>query len=252
MTDYQERPHAIEDPNRDNAVCPLCEEPATTTLVDDTFTYGSGENPVELHARLPVRRCDACDIDFLDYVGERIQTEAVPRRPGVSSEAGRWSRNRATQPALRRRSQRTSRSRKSRRRTVPTGAPSLVGRCVCPRTTTGWVRQLAANSIDHHHHGLLSPWEIRAIRERRKLSRKAFAEITGLGEATIKRWETGATPQNRGNDRYLRTLDTPAGWAELQRIANGEGPSSSVDAPATSSPTKRTSSASVSVSTANP
>ena len=161
MTDYKERHNTIEDPNRDNAVCPLCEEPATTTLVDDTFTYGSGEDAAELHAQLPVRRCEACDFHFIDHVGERIQTEAVYR-----------------------------------------------------------------------HHGLLSPWEIRAIRERRKLSRKAFAEITGLGEATIKRWETGATPQNRGNDRYLRTLDTPAGWAELQRIANGEGQSSFVAAPA--------------------
>ena len=130
---------------------------------------------------MPVRACSDCDLQFVDHVGARIETEAIYR-----------------------------------------------------------------------YHGLLTPWQIRTIRERRKLSRKAFAEITGLGEATIKRWETGATPQNRGNDRYLRTLDTPAGWAELQRIANGERQSSSVAAPATSSTTKRISSGSVSVSTANP
>ncbi|MCY4554909.1 MAG: helix-turn-helix domain-containing protein [Chloroflexi bacterium] len=127
--------------------CPYCEQPATTTLVDDTFTYGSGEDAVELHVQLPVRHCEACDFHFIDHVGERIQTEAVYR-----------------------------------------------------------------------HHGLLSPWEIRAIRERRKLSRKAFAEITGLGEATIKRWETGAITQNRANDRYLRLLDDDSCWSALKRL----------------------------------
>ena len=70
----------------------------------------------------------------------------------------------------------------------------------------------------YRHHGLLSPWEIRAIRERRKLSRKAFAEITGLGEATIKRWETGAITQNRANDRYLRLLNDDSCWSALKRL----------------------------------
>ena len=167
---------ALEKPT-----CPYCEQPATTALVDETFTYGSGEDAVELHVRLPVRHCEACDLDFLDHVGERIRHETICR-----------------------------------------------------------------------HHGLLSPWEIRAIRERRKLSRAAFAQITGLGEATIKRWETAGVFQNTANDRYLRLLATPQGWAELQRITNGGGQSSSVAAPATSSPTKRTSSASLSVSTARP
>ena len=148
--------------------CPYCEQPATTALVDDTFTYGSGEDAVELHVRLPVRHCEACDFHFIDHVGERIQTEAVYR-----------------------------------------------------------------------HHGLLSPWEIRAIRERRKLSRKAFAEITGLGEATIKRWETGAIAQNRANDRYLRLLDHDSCWSALERLVapEREAPSSS------SSGTNRTSAA---------
>ena len=153
MTDHQEPRNRVEDPNREKATCPLCEAPATTTVVDDTFTYGSGSDAVDLDVRLPVRRCDTCDIDFLDHVGERIQTEAVYR-----------------------------------------------------------------------HHGLLTPWEIRAIRDRRNLSRAAFAEITGLGEATIKRWETGATAQNRGNDRYLRLLNNDSCWSLLQRIVGPEPP----------------------------
>lgn len=76
---------------------------------------------------------------------------------------------------------------------------------------------------------LLSPWDIRDIRKRRRLSRPAFAEITGLGEATIKRWESGATAQNRGNDRYLRLLDTDLGWNILKKLARDQ---TSADRPA--------------------
>lgn len=148
MTYFQEASLAIEDPNRDEAACPRCEQRAATYVVDDTLTYGSGEDAVELRVRVPVRHCETCDIDFLDYVGERIRTEAVYR-----------------------------------------------------------------------HKSLLTPWEIRAIRERHQLSRTAFAEITGLGEATIKRWESGATAQNRANDRYLRLLNERTCWSTLERLA---------------------------------
>lgn len=41
------------------------------------------------------------------------------------------------------------------------------------------------------------------------MSRTAFAEITGFGEATLNRWERGAVIQNRANDRYLRLLASP-------------------------------------------
>ncbi len=137
--------------NAEAATCPYCEQPVRTRLVDDILTCGTGEGAVDLEVRLPVRRCDPCDFEFIDHEGERIRTEAIYR-----------------------------------------------------------------------HHGLLTPWEIRAIRERRGMSRAAFAEITGLGKATIKRWETGATPQNRANDRYIRLLDNDACWSVLARLAAPE------------------------------
>lgn len=137
----------VDFSSAEKPTCPYCEQPATTTLEDETLAYGSGENVVDLHVRLPVRHCEACDFHFIDEVGERIQTEAVYR-----------------------------------------------------------------------HHGLLTPWEIRAARERRRLSRAAFAKITGLGEATIKRWETGAKTQNRANDRYLRLLNDDSCWSALGRL----------------------------------
>ena len=144
MTDYR-RPKdevAADDPNRTTAICPRCEGPATTSIEDDTVEFGD----IEIAFTMPVRACSNCDIQFVDNVGARIETEAIYR-----------------------------------------------------------------------YHGLLTPWEIRSLRERRSLSRAAFAEITGLGEATIKRWERGAIAQNRANDRYLRLLNNDSCWAVLQR-----------------------------------
>ena len=59
------------------------------------------------------------------------------------------------------------------------------------------------------HFCLLTPAEIQGIRESHGMSRTAFAEITGFGEATLNRWERGAVIQNRANDRYLRLLASP-------------------------------------------
>ena len=56
------------------------------------------------------------------------------------------------------------------------------------------------------HFGVLTPWEIRAIRLRHGLNREEFATLAGLGSATLSRWETGTLIQSLGNDRYLRLL----------------------------------------------
>lgn len=71
------------------------------------------------------------------------------------------------------------------------------------------------------HLGLLTPTEIRSIRERHGMSRTAFAEVTGFGEATLNRWERGAVIQNRANDRYLRLADSPEVLDRLKRIHHG-------------------------------
>ncbi|MDE2852225.1 MAG: helix-turn-helix domain-containing protein [Acidobacteriota bacterium] len=144
MTRYRRAGIESKDPNHDEAICPLCEEPATTSVVEHTFTHGE----TDLTVMLPVRRCADCELEFVDSVGERIRREAV-----------------------------------------------------C------------------HHFGILSPWEIRAIREQRELSRSQFADITALGEATIKRWESGIISQNRANDRYLRLLANDLCWSALERLA---------------------------------
>jgi putative zinc finger/helix-turn-helix YgiT family protein len=56
------------------------------------------------------------------------------------------------------------------------------------------------------HLGVLTPREIKALRRKFGFSRADLARLTGLGEATIARWERGELIQNVANDRYLRLL----------------------------------------------
>ena len=77
--------------------------------------------------------------------------------------------------------------------------------------------------------GVLSPREVRGIRALHDLSRAAFATVTGLGEATLNRWENGLLIQNRANDRYLRLLASP-GNVQVLKCMEGAGASESVEA----------------------
>lgn len=79
-----------------------------------------------------------------------------------------------------------------------------------------------AETLQHEavcrHLGVLSPKEVRGIRALHGMSRVAFAKVTGLGEATLNRWENGLLIQNRANDRYLRVLASSANLQALQRM----------------------------------
>lgn len=59
------------------------------------------------------------------------------------------------------------------------------------------------------HLGLLTPAEIKEIRVKRMLSQKAFSELTGIGVASIARWETGSLLQNKSHDNLLRFCSFP-------------------------------------------
>ena len=83
------------------------------------------------------------------------------------------------------------------------------------------------------HLGVLSPTDILAIRKAYQMTRAAFAEVSGLGEATLNRWENGAVVQNLANDRYLRLLAIPEVMAILRTLTAAPSFPTNEDAPAT-------------------
>jgi putative zinc finger/helix-turn-helix YgiT family protein len=67
--------------------------------------------------------------------------------------------------------------------------------------------------------GLLSPAQIKAVRERLGPDQEDFARLTGIGVATLSRWERGRLFQTRALDRYLRLLDAlPQGARFLESL----------------------------------
>lgn len=69
------------------------------------------------------------------------------------------------------------------------------------------------------HLGILTPAEIRAMREGYGLTRAEFAQLTGFGKATLGRWERGEVTQNRSADRYLRLLQDREVMRRLRALA---------------------------------
>lgn len=67
--------------------------------------------------------------------------------------------------------------------------------------------------------GRLSPAELRGIRNRYSLSQEQWAERTGFGLASIKRWEVGALIQGAAADRYLRLLTNPEIFAKVTQMS---------------------------------
>lgn len=62
---------------------------------------------------------------------------------------------------------------------------------------------------------LLTPEEVRNGREGLGLTQKQFANLLGVGEATVSRWETGAQIQQRAMDRFLRVCLASSAAVEL-------------------------------------
>lgn len=72
--------------------------------------------------------------------------------------------------------------------------------------------------------GLLTPEQIREVRERLGLSQGKFAELTGIGVATLSRWEKGRLLQTRSLDNYLHILNAlPESIQVLERLQKRAG-----------------------------
>ena len=68
------------------------------------------------------------------------------------------------------------------------------------------------------HFGVLTPNEIRRVRAHHGMTRARFAEVTGIGEASLNRWENALNIQTHAYDRYLRLLALPGVMQQLQEI----------------------------------
>lgn len=79
-----------------------------------------------------------------------------------------------------------------------------------------------AETIRHNvvcdHLGRLHPDEVRGLREQHNLTQEQFAKLTGVGVASIRRWESGNLIQNEALDRYLRLLRSREIFRELQKL----------------------------------
>ena len=138
--------------------CPMCGDSGVTTSWNrHTFDYGTGDSAVELAVNVPVRRCDACEFEYLDEAAEHLKHEAACR-----------------------------------------------------------------------HLGVLPPAEIRRIRQDFRMTRARLAQVTGLGEASLNRWENGLNIQTHANDRYLRLLARPGIMRHLEELVAIETPSQPV------------------------
>jgi putative zinc finger/helix-turn-helix YgiT family protein len=71
-------------------------------------------------------------------------------------------------------------------------------------------------------HDLLSEAEIRAIRERLRLTQAELSRLLRLGSNTVSRWEAGRNVQSASMDIMLRVLrDVPGALAYLRATARG-------------------------------
>lgn len=59
------------------------------------------------------------------------------------------------------------------------------------------------------HLDVLNPVQVRNVREKHSLTVQVFSAISGLGTASINRWENAQLIQGKSIDRYLRLLEDP-------------------------------------------
>jgi putative zinc finger/helix-turn-helix YgiT family protein len=65
--------------------------------------------------------------------------------------------------------------------------------------------------------GVMTPSEIRDLREKLELTQEEFAELTKIGVASVSRWERGFLIQNEANDQLLYLLTFPENVERLRQ-----------------------------------
>lgn len=70
------------------------------------------------------------------------------------------------------------------------------------------------------HLGVLTPVEVRQVRERYELSQMEFAELSKIGKASLARWENGVLIQNQANDNLLYLLTYEDNFERIRERVN--------------------------------
>jgi putative zinc finger/helix-turn-helix YgiT family protein len=111
------------------------------------------------------------------------------------------------------------------RNAVELSVPVPVYSCQqCGFTFTTDVAETLRHDAICKHFGLLTPAQIRNIRSRVNLTRERFAALTGIGTASLSRWETGELIQSAGYDKYLRLLESAENLQQLKKWAADQSP----------------------------
>ena len=76
----------------------------------------------------------------------------------------------------------------------------------CGFSYLGQEAEKACHNAICDHLGLMKPSQIKSLRDYYGITQSEFSKITGLGEATLSRWERGIVIQNKAYDNYLYLL----------------------------------------------
>jgi len=107
--------------------------------------------------------------------------------------------------------------------TVALDAPVRVHTCEnCGEEFTSGDAEEARHEAVCNYLGRLRPVAIRELRKKYDRTRKEFARDTGLGEASIGRWESAAAIQTASIDAYLRLLMIEENYEATRAILNPE------------------------------
>jgi DNA-binding transcriptional regulator YiaG len=87
----------------------------------------------------------------------------------------------------------------------------------CELEYTDHIAEDARHAAICRYLGVMTPSDVMKVREAHEMTRAEFARLSGLGEASLNRWENGLLIQNTGNDRYLYLLSFSDNIERLRR-----------------------------------
>lgn len=94
----------------------------------------------------------------------------------------------------------------------------------CGDSVADWRAEAARDEAVCRHLGVLTPQELKELRRSLGLSQAQLAQLTRIGVASIKRWESGGQPQSPSLDLFLRLLQYPEVVEHLRSLSLNSEP----------------------------